>query len=276
MLRVQSPHGAWLSIVCLGALVSAGRADEGWTGKMIIVKKGGIRIGYTGNAGAPIYVEKLRHISYKVLADKDGFLKVRERGTEAWFDKNDAVLAENGVDFFTDRIRADPADAQQYVYRAEAWSLRGERDTAIRDLDDAVRLDPRNANAFLNRGIAWKSKKEYAKAIADYSECIRINPRYGQAFNNLAWLLATCPDDKYRDGKKAVELATQACTLSGWKSSNQIGTLAAAYAETGDFAQAVKYQEQALKFPDYEEQYDKNARQWLKRYEQKQPYREGK
>ena len=57
----------------------------------------------------------------------------------------------------------------------------------------------------------------YDKAIADYNEAIRLDPKYALAYNGLAWLAATCPDAKYRDGKKAVQSAVTACKLTEWK-----------------------------------------------------------
>ena len=60
--------------------------------------------------------------------------------------------------------------------------------------------------------------------------------------------MATCPEAKYRDGGKAVESATRACELTKWKSSEFLNTLAAAYAESGDFDAAVTWQTRAIGF----------------------------
>ncbi len=75
---------------------------------------------------------------------------------------------------------------------------------------------------------------------------MNIDPQLPAALNGWAWLLATCPDEKFRAGRKAVELARQACVQTDWQSGGVLDTLAAAYAEAGQFTDAVRTQEQAL------------------------------
>ena len=81
---------------------------------------------------------------------------------------------------------------------------------------------------------------------------MRLDPTYLALLNNKAWLLATCTDKRYRDGKKALELATKSCELTEWKNCYSLATLAGAYAETGDFDKAVQWEEMALKGQDFE------------------------
>ena len=93
------------------------------------------------------------------------------------------------------------------------------------------------------------------------------------ALNSLAWLRATCPEARVRNGKEAVEFATKACELSQWKNGSNIDTLAAAYAEAGDFDQAVKYQREVIQMSRSWTN-DSKIKQRLALYEQHKAYRE--
>ncbi len=92
----------------------------------------------------------------------------------------------------------------------------------------------------------WTQKGDHKKASERFQEALREEPD-PNTLNEYAWLLATCPDPKLRDGPRAVELATQACEQSAWKDGAMIDTLAAAFAESGDFKNAVGSQQRAIK-----------------------------
>jgi hypothetical protein len=101
-----------------------------------------------------------------------------------------------------------------------------------------------------------------------------LQPKLATAHNNLAWLLAACPVDLLRNGQEAVEHATWANNAAGWSTPSFLGTLAAAYAEIGDFDQAVRWHTKALADPAYRKMYgDETVSQRLRLYQQGLPCR---
>jgi len=79
----------------------------------------------------------------------------------------------------------------------------------------------------------------YRSAIAHYQSALEFSPDSIETLNNLAWLIATCPQIKLRDGNRAIKLAERACELTYFRQTLFIGTLAAAYAEAGKFDEAI-------------------------------------
>jgi tetratricopeptide (TPR) repeat protein len=177
------------------------------------------------------------------------------------------------IECYKEAVRAEPEYAAAHCGLGVCLLRRGETDAAIAALRTAARIDPADAVAPSTLGNALLAKGDTGAAVAWFKEAIRLNPKYDPAHNNLAWVLATGPD-RLRDGKQAVEHATRACELTGWRNPNAINTLGVACAEVGDFDRAAAYQKRALTYPAYERAYGAEARRRLDLYARKKPYRD--
>jgi Flp pilus assembly protein TadD len=139
------------------------------------------------------------------------------------------------------------------------------------DFGKALKFNKADGMIYLFRGRAMCAEEKFASAVKDFKTAIQLNAKDAEAHRNLALVLAACPKDRYRNGKRAVESAKQACELSEWKSWTALDTLAAAYAEAGDFDQARRWAEKAADLS-----YGANRDQCLarfKQYEARQPLR---
>ena len=118
-------------------------------------------------------------------------------------------------------------------------------DEAVAQFEEAIRLRP-DAAAHGHLGLALALQAKDAAAIAHYETAMRMKPDSPEVLNDFAWLLATTLDARLRDGPRATTLAEQACRLTDFKQPALLGTLAAAYAEAGRFADAEKTAEKAV------------------------------
>jgi hypothetical protein len=115
---------------------------------------------------------------------------------------------------------------------------------------------------------------QYSNAVDTLHQALLSDAKDEKSYNQLAWIKATCSDASVRDGNDAVSAASKACELSQWKDWSYIDTLAAAYAEAGDFKRAVEFQEQALRTGLPPERDLKNMQARLSLYKQSRPFRE--
>lgn len=114
------------------------------------------------------------------------------------------------------------------------------------DMDAALRADPRSIQALLSRSYFHEELREYAEARADLETAARVKPQDAGIQVRLAWMLATCPDARVRDGRAAFAAAMRACALSEGSNPEPLHVLAAAQAEIGDFTAAVSTEAKAI------------------------------
>jgi carboxyl-terminal processing protease len=164
--------------------------------------------------------------------------------------------------------------AVSYHERAILLSEEHRYDEALEDIDQALALTPRDADLYdLRSSVNWSSG-HYHDAIADLYGFIQYAPQSALAYNNRAWFRAVCPDPHVRIGAQAVEDATRACELSQWKEGGYVDTLAAAYAESGQFDRADEWQRKVIALADPHDSNLADYRQRLGLYLKRQAYHE--
>jgi tetratricopeptide (TPR) repeat protein len=214
---------------------------------------------------------------------------------------------EDAIADFTEVLRLEPASREAMVLRARASNHIGDADQALEDSkaalelkhndidllrfrasiyrnrgdnSEANRLDreanhlipvPSSPDGMHRRGQREMGEGDYATARRHLESALKIAPHNPQYLNDVAWLEAACPEAGLRDGRRAVALATEACQLTQWRSPALIDTLAAAYAESGQFDKAVRMQQKATDLAPPREREDYRGR--LKVYQESKPYR---
>ena len=121
-------------------------------------------------------------------------------------------------------------------------------------------------------GSRYQGRRAYADAVKDYDDAIALDASDALAPEQPRLVVATCPQAAIRDGHKALEHAQAACRLTQWQEAFYWDTLAAAYAEAGDFTNAVAWQRKAI--PQLDPIYRLEAAARLSLFEQHKPYRD--
>jgi tetratricopeptide (TPR) repeat protein len=169
-----------------------------------------------------------------------------------------------------------PKDLQLQAQLAMFYTVQKNSQKAAERYTAILAEKPDDVEALSGRANALLGLGKHAEAIADYNKALKLDPEDSNMLNNLAWVLATSPDDKLRDGKRAIGLATKACDLTEYKAAHILSTLAAGYAETGDFDSAVKWSKKAVELgkEDAEPEVQESLVKELQSYEAKKPWRE--
>jgi tetratricopeptide (TPR) repeat protein len=219
-----------------------------------------IQLGYWKNEETLLSRIPASHVNPKGHADYTAYLLLHGQLRQAQAECQKAIA-----------LFPDAAPFQ--VLLGDILFAEGKVDEAIEKYKLALRLDHSSSFARLELGRAFMAKKRVADAADEFKTVLHDEPKnyeahhllakalllQGQAapavaefrasldsefnqpetLNELAWLLATDPHAEIRHGTNAVLLALRACELTRGQEPRFLGTLAAAYAETGDFDKAV-------------------------------------
>lgn len=172
-------------------------------------------------------------------------------------------------------LRVNPDNVELRLQLASIYVADERPSKAIKLLTTVIEDDAENWQALRTRGDALLSVGKHAEAIEDYNAALELQPEDDGILNNLAWVLATSPKDGVRDGTRAVSLATRACEVTNYEKPHILSTLAAGYAESGDFDNAIKWSTEAVEKgkTDLKDQLEQ-LQQELESYKQNKPWRE--
>ncbi len=140
---------------------------------------------------------------------------------------------------FAAGLQRDPRAYWVDAKMGDILTGQGKFDEAVAKYSEALKLRPDFAEAHTGLALALSAQGRSREALAQYEEALRVKPQLVLALNNRAWILATHEDATLRNGPEAVRCAELACELTGRKQPFLLGTLAAAYAEAGQFSEAV-------------------------------------
>lgn len=173
-------------------------------------------------------------------------------------------------------LHADPKFWPALYVRAQIFASQGKYELAIQDCNEALRQYRGFIDASAMRAVLNAYLGKYTEALKELNYLVSIHPpsvTLARVLKHRAWLQATCPDPSFRNGQQAVKDAKAACSIIVWKDEDTIDTLAAAYAEIGDFNSAVQYAQQALGVKDISPKDSKRIQRHLQLFQQHKPVR---
>lgn len=179
----------------------------------------------------------------QVIALKDDYPNAYYNRAELHFEQEHFAQA---VSDYSHAIDLVPDDARYFNGRAHAAFMLNATDAALADYTQAVTLEATNAAYITDLADALQSLGQWEEAATRYRQAVSADKTYARAFRNVSWLLATCPEPRFRNPSLALSAAQKALELEGNTDYRALDTLAAATAATGDAAKAAQLMQQAI------------------------------
>ena len=184
--------------------------------------------------------------------------------------------SEEAIAQYHEALRINPAYAEAHYNLGNALIDQGNKQEAIAQYRQALQSNPGYAEAHLNLGNALFEEAEVGEAIAHAQKALELQPANVAIQNSLAWMLATAPQASLRNGAKALQLATRANQSTGGKNPLILRTLAAAYAQAGDFPHAIQTAHAALELVQSDSFLGGTLLRGIKLYEAGRPFEDGR
>jgi tetratricopeptide (TPR) repeat protein len=215
----------------------------------------------------------------KAINDYTEALNLKPGNLDALCNRGTCYMAlsqhEKALSDFDTAINSDTKNPMPRQLRANLYGQMGEKEKALDDFKVAIGLDSNNPGTYLNRAHFYLVEGEPELALKDLEEVMKRAPEFSGAANDYAWTLATNPKDAVRNGSRAVEFAKKACHETDYKHAPTVDTLAASYAEAGDWAEAVKWQSEAIRLAETTHPDEvKGMKERLESFQNKKAYRE--
>lgn len=197
----------------------------------------------------------LRGRSDDAIADFSKVIELNTQYESAWFNRAELYFKQGKFDEalgdYDEALRLKEDDVGALLGRGNV-SLRLEKHReALQDFSMALQLEPENPQALVGRGDVQSELGQWEGAADDYRQAIKLNSKLGRAYRGAAWLMATCPEERFRNVELAVASARQALALDGNGDYAYLDALAAALANAEEFEDARLTQEKAIQIaPD--------------------------
>ncbi len=182
------------------------------------------------------------------LSDFTDVTKSNPKNANGWFNRAEVNYGlaqfESAISDYDHVLELNAGDIQAMTGRAHCYARLGEWDKARADYDVVVKMQPNSMMALVNRGDMYQMKGDWELAYQDFQSATKF-ANSGVAFQKTAWLLATCPDQRFNRPGESLDMITKAVSLDGRNPVN-LETLAAAYAALGQFDKAKASQAKAM------------------------------
>ncbi|QGJ72311.1 Hypothetical protein PBC10988_40290 [Planctomycetales bacterium 10988] len=205
-----------------------------------------------------------------ILRYADNFYLIVHRGMAYLLMENYSKARED----FNKVLQLAPGDVMAYRGLGAIFAVQGEHHKAIESYSRSIKYSRKISVTYGMRGCSYTLLGDYEKALTDFETCRKLDNPYVLP-RDLAYFLAVCPDEHYRDTPRALELAEEAKTKGRLKADWSFdATLAAAHASNHDFEQAIHFQELCLKDPTISEKHKTAQASVILLYQKGQPLRD--